>query len=502
MSTPILEVQNICKSFNGVKVLDNVNFVLEKGEIHGLVGQNGAGKSTLMKIITGIYIPDSGDILIEGKTQSYRSAIEAQKAGISMVFQDFSLVSTLTVAQNVFLAREKAGRWGILLNDRFMEEEARRLLSSIGIGSEIDPRERIEKLSVGSQQLVEIAKALSADPKILILDEPTASLSQAEINALFDVINILKNRGISVIYITHYLKDVFRLCDTVTVLRDGKNVLSKSIKDTSMDEVVVAMIGERKSQNSHWVRKTANLQEQPLLSVQNLSTDSVTDINFDLWPGEVVGLAGLLGSGRTELFRALFGVDPIQSGEVFIYGKKIFIKSVSDALRYGIGLVPEDRRNQGLIVDFSIIDNILLPILDKLTTHFKLINDIKGREIVIDYIDKFKVKCSNIFQKVRYLSGGNQQKVVIAKNMVNQPTILLLDDPTFGVDVQSKREIMSIIHQFADAGNGVIFASSEFSEISSFCDRVIVVKQGRIAEIIDNSGPTKLDEEKLLKIVQ
>jgi len=500
MSLPVLECRQICKSFGGVTVLNNVDFMLEKGEIHALVGQNGAGKSTLMKIINGVYTQDSGTILIEGKEQIYKSAQEARRAGISMVFQDFSLVPTLSVLQNIFLARELSGGH-FFLDDRRMEEITQKLLDSIGIDISIHPRDYVENLSVGSKQLVEIAKALSTDSKILIFDEPTASLSQAEISSLFNVIQNLKKKGISIIYISHYLRDIFKLCDSVTVLRDGFNVLSRPISSTSLEEVIDAMVGKKVGNRVSWQKGQRSGEDKPLLSVRNLSTDSIHQISFDLWPGEIVGLAGLLGSGRTEIFKALFGLDPIKSGEIFIRGEKSAIRSVPDALRYGLGLVPEDRRNQGLIMDFSINENIVLPLMNKLT-QLILINDRKGKEISQEYIRNFKIKCDGIEQQVRYLSGGNQQKVVVAKNVANQPKILLLDDPTFGVDIQSKWEIMNIVKEFASLGNGVLFVSSEFGEIASFCDRVLVVKKGEITKTILNSGEPTLDEEALLKMVQ
>ena len=501
MDFPLLAANKICKSFDGVMVLDNVDFTLNKGEIHALVGQNGAGKSTLMKIINGVYTKDSGDIFIEGKKQDYKNAQESRQAGISMVFQDFSLVSTLTVAQNIFLGREQ-NKKGPILDDHLMEKMTESLLSTIGINVDIDPNDYVENLSVGSRQLIEIAKALSSDSKILIFDEPTASLSQAEINALFQVIDNLRKQGISIIYISHYLKDIFKICDTVTVLRDGKNVLSKPINESNLDEVIDAMVGKTMNrENIHWERMTPDRNITPLLSVKNVSTQHIHDISFDLWPGEVVGFAGLLGSGRTEILRALFGLDPIISGNISVQGKSVKIYSVGDALRYGMGLVPEDRRNQGLIMDFSITENILLPILHKLTK-FILIDDRKGHQIVEEYTNNFKVKCQHIEQEVRYISGGNQQKVVVAKNLANHPAILMLDDPTFGVDIQSKWEIMTIIREFAKIGNGVLFISSEFSEIASFCDRIEIVKKGYITHSIDNTSGTTLNEEKILKMVQ
>ncbi|NLJ49943.1 MAG: sugar ABC transporter ATP-binding protein [Candidatus Atribacteria bacterium] len=500
MSIPVLECRGINKSFNGVNVLDNVDFVLEKGEIHALVGQNGAGKSTLMKIINGVYSRDSGEILVEGKEQVYKSAQEARKAGISMVFQDFSLVPTLSVTQNIFLARELSGH-GPLLDDRKMEEITQQLLDSIGIDISIHPQELVGNLSVGSKQLVEIAKALSTDSKILIFDEPTASLSQAEISSLFTVIQNLKKKGISIIYISHYLKDIFKLCDSVTVLRDGKNVLSQKISETSLEAVIDSMVGKKVGSQESWEKRRHETSEVPILSVKNLSTDSIRQVSFDLWPGEVLGLAGLLGSGRTEILKALFGLDPIRQGEIFIQGEKVLIRSVPDALRLGLGLVPEDRRNQGLIMDFSINENILLPLLKKLT-QLVLIDDQKGQEISREYVSNFKVKCDGIYQFVRYLSGGNQQKVVVAKNVANQPKILLLDDPTFGVDIQSKWEIMHIVKEFANQGNGVLFISSEFGEIASFCDRILLIKNGEVTETLNNTGEQELDEESLLKMVQ
>jgi ribose transport system ATP-binding protein len=500
MPTPILEMSNISKSFSGVKVLLNIDFTLIEGEVHAIVGQNGAGKSTLMKILNGVYIKDEGTIQIGGREVDYDDPLGARKCGVSMVFQEFSLVPTLTVSQNVFLGN-KRHRKGFLLDDKNAEKRTGELLRDIGVDVYINPREYVENLSVGSRQIVEIAKALSHESKILILDEPTASLSHAEIESLFHVIRNLKDKGISIIYISHYLKDIFKICDAVTVLRDGYKCFTRKVEDTTIDEVIGAMLGKKLEEKIHWERQDVTRVGTPLLEIKHVTNKYVKDISFQLWPGEIIGLAGLLGSGRTEIVRAIFGIDPIDTGEVLINGAQIKIKSTKDSTNYGMALVPEDRRNQGLILDFSIKDNLLLPILRKLV-NFILINDRRGKTIVQNYITGFNIKAENIEQTVKFLSGGNQQKVVVAKNMANESKILLLDDPTFGIDVQSKLEIMRIVRDFVNKGNGAILISSELDEIAAYCDKILIVRKGEIVQSIIKNNENEISEELLLKLVQ
>jgi ribose transport system ATP-binding protein len=500
MEHPILEMLNINKSFGGVEVLHKIDFTLMKGEVHALVGQNGAGKSTLVKILNGVYSKDEGTIRINGEEIHYDSPIGARKYGLSMVFQEFSLVPTLTVAENVFLTREpRKNRF--LLNDKESERRTRDLLNDIGVDIKINPNEYVEHINIGSRQIVEIAKALSQESKILILDEPTASLSHTEIESLFNVINNLRKKGISIIYISHYLKDIFKICDKVTVLRDGHKIFTKVLKETTMDEVINAMLGKSLDEDRKWKANKVERTQPPLLEVKNITTDHVKNISFKAWPGEIIGIAGLLGSGRTEILNAIFGIDPIKNGEILINGRRVNNKSTSDSIQCGIALVPEDRRNQGLIIDFSIKENLLLPILRRLIKIW-LINDKEGKKIVKNYIDKFNIKAKNMEQVVHFLSGGNQQKVVVAKSMVSDSKILLLDDPTFGIDVKSKQEIMRIVRDFVNAGNCAILISSELDEIAYYCDRVLIVRKCEIIDTIENIAENEISEESLLKMIQ
>lgn len=500
MSQPILEMANISKSFSGVTVLHNVDFTLTEGEVHALVGQNGAGKSTLMKILNGVYSKDEGTIKIDGKEVEYDNPLAARKCGVSMVFQEFSLVQTLTVSQNVFLG-SKRYRKGFLLDDKNAEKRTGELLRDIGVDVYINPREYVENLSVGSRQIVEIAKALSHESKIVILDEPTASLSHAETESLFHVIRNLKDKGISIIYISHYLKDIFKICDAVTVLRDGYKCFTRNVENTTLDEVIGAMLGKKLEEKIYRAKQEVTRVGIPLLEVKKVTNKYVKDISLQLWPGEIIGLAGLLGSGRTEIVRAIFGIDPLDTGEVLIHGEKRKITSTKDSTACGIALVPEDRRNQGLILDFSIKDNLLLPVLRRLVNFF-LINDRKGKAIVQHYMTEFNIKAEHIEQTVTFLSGGNQQKVVVAKNMANEPKILLLDDPTFGIDVQSKLEIMRIVRDFVNKGNGAILISSELEEIAAYCDKIFIVRKGEVVQTIIKNHENELSEELLLKLVQ
>jgi ribose transport system ATP-binding protein len=500
MDPYVLEARGISKSFNGVPVLSGVDFRLTRGEVHAIVGQNGAGKSTLMKIINGVYARDGGEVLVEGMPCRYESALDAQKAGIGMVYQDFSLVPTMTVCQNVFLAAGRFLRRGPFLDDKAIRRRTVSLLEDIGVDVEINPDTLVGDLSVGSRQIVEIAKARALDSKILILDEPTASLSNAEMTSLFAAITRLKSSGISIIYITHYLRDIFRICDSVTVLRDGRVALSCPIAQADMGSVISAMIGRAAESASARESRPVERSGAPLLEATRLSTRRVRDISFSLWPGEVLGLAGLLGSGRTELLRALYGLDPLTAGSLRMRGRTLALRSTADAKRAGIALVPEDRRSQGLIMDFTIRENIVLSILRRLSRAV-FVNDAKGREIARSYLEGFSIKADNAEQPVKFLSGGNQQKVVIAKNAADEPAVLLLDDPTFGIDIKSKRDIMNIVRAFVDRGNAAIFVSSELEEIASFCDRTLVIRKGEVTASVSNREELP-SEETLLHLVQ
>ena len=493
-----LSLENVDISFSGVPILKKVNFDLQEGEVHGIAGKNGAGKSTLMKILTGINQIDQGSITVFGKQfQKFSPEISLQE-GVAMVYQDLSLVPSLNVSQNIFLSHHPFQKFG-LLNDSRAEKESLELLDLLGVNS-ISPKTLVQHLSVGQAQLVEIAKALANRPKVLILDEPTASLSNMEIQQLFHSINILKQRQISIIYITHYLEDIIKICDRVTILRDGSKIKTVATNETSIQEIVEDMLGnEEDLHQNNWRDQKTDLSKKPvLLELKNISNEHVSDINLKLHQGEIIGLAGLLGSGRTEILQLIYGLDRPHQGELLIENKPVSISHPKDALKHGISLLPEERRTQGLVLDFNIEHNLLLPILKTICQYF-LLNAKKGRDLVDYYISYLKVKTTGRKQVIKYLSGGNQQKVVIGKCLAAQSKILLLDDPTFGIDIMSKIEIMKIVKEYATKGHGVIFISSEFKEIANFCDRTYLVKKGQIVKELDN---THLTEEKLLQEVQ
>lgn len=487
------------KSFDGTPVLKGVDFHLKRGEVHAIVGQNGAGKSTLMKILNGVYQKDGGEVSLFGKSCHFQSAKEAREAGISMVYQDLSLISTLTVAENIFLQGAFVQK-GFFIDQKKQAEETIKLLELIGVDREIAPNATVEELSVGQQQLVEIAKALSSNSGILILDEPTASLSNAEIEKLFAVIGRLKSKGIAIIYITHYLKDIFRICDSVSVLRDGKCTIRVATKQTDLKELVREMLGKKELHTLQEKRTDRKVQDKqtPILELKEVTTDRVHNISLKLYPGEIVGLAGLLGSGRTEILEAIFGLDRVLSGEILINGIAIDFHSPQDAIEQGITLVPEERRRQGLILDSSVEENTLLSIYDRLQKHF-LLQKRKGEAIVDRFIEHLNVKTAGKTQDVRYLSGGNQQKVVIAKCFSTDARILLLDDPTFGIDLNSKYEIMNIVREYVEQGNAVLFVSSEYGEIANFCDRIYVVNRDGVSPLPEEATVT---EDDLLELVQ
>ena len=476
-----IEVNKTNISFNGVQVLFDVDFHVRTGEVHALVGTNGAGKTTLVKIINGVYKQDSGSISIRGKPVNYENPEGARESGIGMVFQDLSLISTMTVAENIFL-RTNPYRTGFLINDRKNAQKTEELLQLIGVDTEIRPQDIVGDLSIGKQQIVEIAKALAGNPSILIFDEPTASLSNNEIELLFAVIEVLKSKGISVIYITHYLRDIFKICDSLTLIRDGRIVMRRDTDKIDITELINSMT-ESESKPVSRDRRQRLRQGTPILETKNLSSRGIDNISLSVYAGEIVGIVGLLGSGRTEFFRALFGIDKLSGGDILIDGKKIMINSPADAINHGISLIPENRREQGLILDFPVRENMVLSIFNRLAKYI-MIDDRKTTEIAARYIKALDIKTSGPMQIVNYLSGGNQQKVVVAKSLAGRSGILLLDDPTFGVDIHAKHEIMKIIHDYARQGNAVIMVSSEFNEIANFCDSIYVMKRGRIIDFV------------------
>ena len=496
--TPVLEGRGIQKSFAGVEVLHGVDFAVNAGEVHGLIGQNGAGKSTLVKIMNGVYMADAGQKLVNGQPVDYSDPISARRLGIAMVFQEFSLIPTLSVTQNVFLTREPR-MIGNLIDERAAREGTLAALRQVG--STIDPNLNVERLPIGARQLVEIAKAISQNARILILDEPTASLSASEIGTLFDAIRRLTANGIAVIYISHHLQEVMAICDRVTVLRDGNVTLSSPTSKVTLTQLITAMLGRTLQRQLDWQPIDREPTASPLLSVSGLATARVRDISLDLYAGEVVGIAGLLGSGRTELMRALFGIDQIDAGSVCLQGREARFSSPGGALRAGIALVPEDRRRAGLVPEHDVKANALMASWPRIST-LGFVRDRLGDNIVNGFIDRLKIRTPGLHQEVKRLSGGNQQKVVVAKNLAIRPRVMLLDDPTVGIDVQSKVDILQEIRSLAAGGNAILLISSELEELGAVCDRVAVMRGGTIVRWLDRSNGDDLSEEALNHAIQ
>lgn len=477
MNQTILEMKNISKAFNGIAVLDNVNLSVKKGEVHALMGGNGAGKSTLMKILTGVYTADKGDIFIEGKQVSIKNYEDARANYISMIFQEFSLIPTLTVAQNIYLTRESKTSLG-MLDDKENATKTEKLLQELGV--DIKPSDIVQELGVGYWQMTEIAKALSQEAKVLIMDEPTSSLTKTETEVLFSFINKLKAKGYAIIYISHRMDEIFQICDRITILRDGRKITTEVIKETTLDRVIQHIIGMEYNKAFEWVEREYLTDVPPVFEIKGVSIGTkVQNVSLKIQPGEIIGIAGLMGSGRTELLRTIFGIDPMDSGDVYVKGKKQFIRSARDAIDAGIALIPEDRRMQGLVLQHSIRDNMILPILSKVKKGMLLDNK-KSNDITKRLVERLNIKTDNIFKQSNLLSGGNQQKIVLAKWLANDPDVLLLDEPTIGVDIGAKTEIINIIREMAENGKAILVVSSEIPELLALSDRVLVMHEGRI----------------------
>ena len=497
MSVPLLKVVGMNKSFPGVQALTDVSFEMTKGEIHALVGENGAGKSTLMKIICGIYKPDKGEIIIDGKSVKFSSTRESQEGGVSIIHQELNMPVNLSIAEFMFLGRTPT-RLGMVQKKRALEE-AQKLVEIVDINR--DPATKIYELTVAEQQLVEIAKALSLNSKLLIMDEPTSALNQKETVNLFKIIRNLKEQGVTIIYISHKMNEIFEICDDIFVLRDGFLVGNHQIKDSSHELVVTMMTG--KSMSEDYFSKGAaaerdSYQSEPVLKVTEISTNSkkLKTVSFDLFQGEVLGIAGLLGAGRTELFRAIFSADKKTQGAVFLDGKQLDINSITDAIKEGIVLLPEDRKLEGLVLQLDIETNITIPLLRELAS-FGLVNKKKGKNVAKDYSKQLRVKCTGIDQVAVTLSGGNQQKVIFAKWLASKPKVILLDDPTRGIDVGSKQEIYALIRDLANRGIGIVFVSSEMPELIGVCDRILVMRNG---EIVSEAKGEAINENNLMML--
>ena len=476
MAELILDVKDISKTFPGVRALDRVSFDLRKGEVHALVGENGAGKSTLMKILSGVYQPDGGTLTYKGKEVHFQSARESSEAGIGIIYQELNLVPHLTVAQNIYMGREPRTALGYL-DDRKMNVDAAKILAELNV--DISPAVRLNKLSISKQQMVEIAKALSKDSEVLIMDEPTSALTETEIDELFKVIHKLRSRGVGIIYISHRLEELKHIVDRITVFRDGRYISTTNYADITMEEIINKMVG-RKLENMFPVRKNLPTQKK-LLEVRHIVHGSILrDISFDLYEGEILGLSGLMGAGRSELARAIFGADPRDSGDILRDGKKLDIRSPADAIRHGIAYLSENRKEEGLAVKMRIDQNVTMANLPEVSKRFGIISSAQELQATQNYVDELDIRTPSLVQVVNHLSGGNQQKVVVAKWLFRDSRILIFDEPTRGIDVGAKFAIYELIERLARKGVGVIVISSELPEILGMTDRILVLHEGRL----------------------
>ncbi|MFQ5859646.1 MAG: sugar ABC transporter ATP-binding protein [Anaerolineae bacterium] len=479
-------MEHISKAFPGVQAVDDVTLEVTPAEIHALVGENGAGKTTLMKVLTGALPLDQGSIVLRGEPVHIETPADAQNLGISMIHQELALIPPLNIGQNIFLGREPAGAVPGTVDWASLYQEAERQLAQLGLN--LTPTTPLTALSIAEQQMVEIAKALSLNADLIVMDEPTSALTERETDTLFEVMRALREQGVSIIFITHRLEEVFEVADRVTVLRDGRWVATVRIQDVGADDVVRMMVGR---QLGEMYPKTDVVIGDVVLRVEGLARAGVLhEISFELRRGEIVGMAGLVGAGRTDLARALFGIDPIDRGQIWIDGRPANVRSPQAAIHLGMGFVPEDRKDQGLFLNLALRSNITVSQLDRLSRLGFL--DFAGmNQIAQTYVDRLDIRTSGVMQRVRNLSGGNQQKVVIARWLTLQPKVLILDEPTRGIDVGAKAEIHALMGQLAREGVGILTISSELPEILGVSDRILVMREGRITAELSRAEATQ-----------
>lgn len=492
--SPILEMKGIRKVFPGVVALDGVNINLHEGQVLALLGENGAGKSTLMKILSGSYQPNAGTIKLFGKKVDIKNVVHARELGISIIYQELSLSLNMTVAENIYALQEPV-KYG-LIDDKKMNENTKELLDELGIS--ISPTSVVKDLSISNQQMVEIAKALSSNPKIIIMDEPTSALSSKETDILFSIIQKLKNKGCSVIYISHRMEEIFEITDTISVLRDGNYIGTVETKKTTTDELITMMVGRSMEEiyphkHFHYVR------DEPLLELKGYHRHGkFHNISFSLKPGEILGIYGLMGSGRTEIAQGIFGILKKERGDMLIHGQEVKVNNPLQAMKKRIAFVTEDRKHEGLVLTASVFENMTIANLDKVLNKFKLLKHEKEVEVTNRRVDSLKIKTPSIYQTVNKLSGGNQQKIVLSKWFEIEPEILILDEPTRGIDVGAKFEIYKLMIELAEKGVGIIMISSELPEVLNTSDRLLVIRDHEIAAELN---PKETSQEEIMNYI-
>lgn len=480
----IVELKNVTKKFPGVIAMRDMHIQIKPGEIHGLIGENGAGKSTLIKVLTGVYVPEEGEIYVEGKRQVFKNPVQAREAGIACVYQELNIVKMLSVVDNVFMGRRITNKFG-LLDYGYMHQEAKKALSSLG-HAEIDTRMECGKLGIGQQQMVEIAKAITQNAKLIIMDEPTSSLGEQEVKQLMDTVRLLKERGMAILFVSHKLEELFELCDRVTVMRDGEHILTSDISVMTEDSLIEAMVG-RTLENQY--PKIPTERGEMVLKVEHLSQiGAIKDVSFEAYAGEILAFAGLVGAGRTETMRAIFAAEKPDGGKVFIKGRELSLKNPGEAIRSGLAFLTEDRKGQGLVLSESVKTNLILANI-KNYRRGPLLNHPEINQVSRENVKTLRIKTPTIEEVVVQLSGGNQQKVVIGKWINSDADIYIFDEPTRGIDVGAKIEVYNVMNRLVSEGKCIIMVSSELPEVLGMADRVIVMREGRIMAEIPRESP-------------
>lgn len=492
MSNIILKLSNIAKEFPGVKALDNVNFELFHGEVHALLGENGAGKSTMIKILTGAHSKTSGKFIFQDKEIENISPDVSKKIGINAIYQELIVFDELTVAQNIFMGKEINGK--VLTNDKKMNEEAKKIFDNMGI--DVNPNSLVKELSIAQKQMVEIARVLSSETKVLIMDEPTSSISKKETEILFRLIKDLKDSGVSIIYISHRMEELFEICDRITIMRDGKTVSTLNTKDVSSEEELVNLMIDRKL-DQFFPKRKVEIKEE-IMRVENLTKNNVfNDVSFNIRKGEILGIGGLVGSKRSEIVEAIFGLRTYDSGKIYLNNEEVKFKTPSDAIENGLGLITEDRKGTGLFLQMSVKENTTMAGLKKISKFKSIIDRKKEKEILEKYIEALRIKTPHMNQVIQSLSGGNQQKAIIARWLLLQPDILIMDEPTRGIDVNAKAEIYNLMGDLVESGVSIIMISSEIPELISMSDRIMVMREGHISGFLEGE---EMVENNVLKL--